>query len=102
MMTLPVFLHIEATPSSSENAALKAYLSQASILIKQYGGVPIATYDVEKAMDERSVPGVINVLSFPSRESIAAFFNDANYLAILPLREKAFSHLRFFITSERI
>jgi len=101
-MTLPVFLHIEATPNPNEKEALQSYLSQAPRLIQAHGGVPIATYDVERALDDANSPAVFVVVSFPSREAIDNFFTDRAYQAIVPLRDLGFSHLRFFITSERI
>lgn len=102
-MELPVFLHIEATPNLDESQALQAYLSQVPSIVEGYGGIPIATYDVEKALDDNpQKPAVFAVLSFPSRASIEAFFQDPDYLAIVPLRERGFNHIRFYVTSERI
>lgn len=102
IMTLPVFLHIEATPNPNEKEALQSYLSQAPRLIQAHGGVPIATYDVERALDDANSPDVFVVVSFPNRDAIDNFFADSAYQAIVPVRDRGFSHLRFFITSERI
>ena len=101
-MTLPVFLHIEATPNLNEMDALKSYLSQAPYIMKEFGGVHIATYDVERALDGADSPAVFAVISFPSRDAIDNFFEDSAYQAIVPLRDQGFSHLRFYVTSERI
>lgn len=101
-MTLPVFLHIEATPNPHEKRALHTYLSQTPQLIHAHGGIPIATYDVERALDGANSPEVFIVLSFPSRDAINNFFADSAYQALAPVRDLGFSHLRFFITSERI
>lgn len=101
-MTLPVFLHIEATPNPNEKAALHAYFSQVPSIMKQHGGVPIATYDVEHALDNEKCAAVFVVVSFPSKDAINQFFADNNYKAIVPMRDRGFSHLRFYITSERI
>jgi len=101
-MTLPVFLHIEATPNPNEKDALQSYFAQVPSVIKQYGGVPIATYDVERALDNADCAAVFVVVSFPNRNAIDNFFEDDNYKAIVPLRDRGFSHLRFYITSERI
>lgn len=101
-MTLPVFLHIEATPNPDEKDALKTYLSRVPDLIKLHGGVPIATYDVERAFDGGITPKVFTVVSFPSRESIDNLFSDEAYKAIVPIRDRGFRHLRFYVTTERI
>jgi len=64
--------------------------------------VPIATYDVERVLDGGIGPEVFVVISFPHQDSISNFFNDSSYKAIIPLRDRAFSHLKFYITTERI
>jgi len=101
-MILPVFLHIEATPNTDEMTSLQSYLNQMPTIIKEYGGVPVATYDVEKAMDGANSPTVFVIVSFPSRAAIDAFFSDPAYKEIVPLCDRGFSHLRFYVTSERI
>jgi len=101
-MTLPVFLHIEATPNPNEMEALKAYSSQVPAVAKEHGAVPIATYDVEKALDDKQAPAVFAVVSFPTRESINDFFEDPAYQALIPLRNKGFEQVRFYVTNERV
>ena len=105
-MILPVFLHIEATPkanpSSYEVDALKGYMEQASRILERHGGVKIATYDVERTIDGLDGPKVFIVMSFPTRESILALFEDPAYKSIVPLRDAGFSRIRFYVTSERI
>jgi len=101
-MMLPVFLHIEATPNPDEEEALQAYLSKAPKVIQAHGGVSIATYDVEKALDDTNHPAVFIVVSFPTRDAIDNLFTDEAYKALIPQRDKGFSHLRFYVTSERI
>jgi len=101
-MNVPVFLHIEAIPNVLEPEALQGYLSQVPLIIKQHGGVVIATYDVEQALDDKESAAVFIVVSFPSREAIDELFKDKSYQAIVPLRDKGFSHIRFYVTSERI
>ena len=96
-MTLPVFLHIEVTPNPNEMEALQSYLSQAPRLIQAHGGVPIATYDVERALDDANSPAVFVVVSFPSRDAIDNFFADRAYQAIVPVRDLGFSHLGFLL-----
>ncbi|WP_444943402.1 DUF1330 domain-containing protein [Microbulbifer sp. ZKSA006] len=99
---LPVFLHIESSPNPQETQALQAYLSKIPALIQRYGGVPIASYEVEEALDGGESAQGFAVLSFPDRAAIHALFNDTAYRALIPLRDRAFAHLRFYITSERI
>ncbi|WDE07102.1 DUF1330 domain-containing protein [Thalassomonas viridans] len=105
-MTLPVFLHIEARPNPKEMESLQAYSSQVPAIAKAHGAVPIATYDVETSLadtrDTQQIPAVFMVVSFPSRDAIMDFFKDPAYEALVPLRDRGFNHIRFYITSERI
>ena len=101
-MNVPVFLHIEATPNPNEFEALQGYLSQAPSVVNHYGGVVVATYDVECALDDKAKPAVFMVVSFPSREAIDSLFTSEAYQAIVPLRDKGFEHIRFYVTSERL
>jgi len=101
-MTLPVFLHIEATPNPNGMEALQAYSGQVPAIAQKHGAVPVATYDVESAFDSEEKPGLFAVVSFPSRDAIMNFFEDPAYQAIIPLRDRGFSRIRFYMTSERI
>lgn len=113
-MNLPVFLIIEATPNAANKAALIDYLSKVPAVFKQHGAVPIASYDIESALkldttrvvedtsDSQLVPGVIAVLSFPSKDAILTLFNSPEYQALVPIRDLAFNQLGIYIGNERI
>ncbi len=53
-------------------------------------------------MGEFDKAAVFAVLSFPSSDAITALFNDPAYLALVPERDRGFSHLRYYTVSERI
>lgn len=101
-MTQPVFLLIEATPNPIEKDAMQSYLTKASVVTKEHGGVPVATYDVETVLDDDDKPAVFAVISFPSREAIKNLFNDPAYKALIPMRDLGFSSVRYFIVNERV
>ncbi len=113
-MNLPVFLIIEATPNPAYKKELLHYLSQVPAVFKQHGAVPIASYDIESALkldatrvvedtsDSQLVPGVIAVLSFPSKDAILTLFNSPEYQALVPIRDLAFNQLGIYIGNERI
>lgn len=101
-MQLPVFLHIEATPDPQQQQALQGYLAQVPAILHKHRGVPVATYDVERVLDGKDSAKVFIVVSFPDELHIDNFFADPAYQALIPLRQKGFSHLRFYVTSERI
>lgn len=101
-MSKPVFLMIEATPNPNEMEALQAYQSKTPAIAKKYGAAPVATYDVDSALNGDKKPGVFAVLSFPNREAIDSLFSDPDYLAIIALRDLGFKDVRFYVMNERI
>mgnify|MGYP000265027438 CR=1 FL=1 len=100
-MEQPVFLMVEATPNPEQQEALQTYLGQAPEITRSHGGVPVATYNVEKALDEQEKPSIFAVFSFPARKSIDALFSDPEYQALIPARDLAFNHLRYFVVNEK-
>ena len=101
-MDQPVFLMIEATPNPNDMDALKVYQSKTPPIAKEYGAMPVATYDVDTALIGDKKPGVFVVLSFPTREAIDGLFNDPAYQALIPLRDRGFSDVRFYVVNERV
>lgn len=101
-MSIPVFLMVEATPNPDNREALSTYLSQVPSITREYGGIPIASYDVERVLDNDDKAASFAVLSFPSRQHIDALFDDPSYQALIPERDQGFSHLRYYVVSERI
>ena len=63
-MILPVFLLMEATSNMDEPEAFLDYTSRAKSIIRDYGGIVIATYDVEYVLDGSEGPTVFVVISF--------------------------------------
>jgi len=64
--------------------------------------VPVATYDVQSVMDDSDKAAAFAVISFPSRVAIGALFRDPAYVALIPERDRGFSHLRYYVVNERI
>lgn len=101
-MEQPVFLMVEATPNQEQKEALLSYQSQAPVIVKAHGGIPVAIYTVEAALDGGENPALFAVVSFPSRDAIEALFNDPAYKALTSQRDLVFDHLRYYIVNERI
>ena len=102
-METPTFLIVEATPNPENKDELQSYSSQAPAILKKYGGAPVASYNVETAMDSGENPAVVAILSFPNREAIQELLvNDPDYQQLIPLRDKGFKSIRFFVCNEQI
>ena len=100
-METPIFLIVEATPNPENMIELQSYSSQAPAIAKKHGGVPVASYNVESAIDSEEKPAAIAVFSFPNREAIQdLLINDPDYQQLIPLRDKGFKSIRFFVCNE--
>ena len=97
-MAEQTFLVVEATPNPENAEDLQKYGSQSYALMTKHGGVPIANYKVETAMDSDEKPAMIAVFSFPNREAIQDLLvNDPDYQQIIPFRDKGFKSIRLFV-----
>jgi len=101
-MNKPVFLLVEATPNIEEQESMMSYLSKAPIVTKEHGGVTVATYDVEKSLNENDNATIYSIISFPNQQEIKALFNSPAYKALVAERDRGFSYLRYHIVNERI
>jgi len=101
-MEQPVFLLVEATPEPEQHDALQYYQNCVAMATRAHGGVSVASYDVEMALDSACHPNRFAVISFPSRDAIRALFEDPAYQALIPTRDQAFRHIRYFVVNEKI
>jgi len=102
-MTTPAFLIVEATPNPENKNELQSYSAQAPTLMKKHGGVPLARYSVESMIDSVEKPAAFAVISFPSKNAIQDLLvNDPDYQKLIPLRDKGFKSIRFFVCNEQI
>ena len=102
-METTTFLVVEATPNMENENELQSYSAQSPSFLKKHGGVPVASYNVESAFDSEEKPAVIAIFSFPSPEAIQdLLINDPDYQQLIPLRDKGFKSIRFFICNKPI
>jgi len=98
-----VFLIVEATPNPHNKEDMQIYGSQAPVLMKKHGGIPVARYTVESIIGSGEKPAAIAVISFPNREAIQNLLvNDPEYQQLIPNRDKAFTSIRFLVCNEQI
>jgi len=97
-METQTFLVVEATPNPDHAEDLQKYGSQSYALMQKHGGVPVANYKVQSAMDSGDKPAMIGVFSFPNTEAINELLvNDPEYQKIIPFRDKGFKSIRLFV-----
>jgi len=96
------FMIVEATPNPENMEDLQSYGPTAYALLEKHGGVRIANYTVESAIEGGDKPGAIAVFSFPNPGAIQdLLFNDPEYQKIVPLRDRGFKSIRFFVCGEQ-
>jgi uncharacterized protein (DUF1330 family) len=71
-------------PGDVPNAEALAYLEQVEATVEPHGGKWLAQGPAE--VIEGAWPGSIVLMEFPSRGAARAWYNSADYQAILPLR----------------
>ena len=96
------FMVVEATPDPDNMEDLKNYGPKAYELLEKHGGVRIANYNVESALDGGDKPAAFAVFSFPNPDAIQnLLFNDPDYQKIVPLRDSGFKSIRYFVCGEQ-
>ena len=84
------------TPIPSKQEALnRDYFPKAGPLAKEYGGKMLGMFDVVKNAGGDINPEMIFVFEWPDVASKKAFDSDSRFLRIKPIRDEAFSLMRF-------
>ena len=73
-------------PGDVPNSAALSYLEQVEATVAPHGGKWLAQGPVDVV--EGAWPGAVVLMQFPNREAANAWYNSAEYQAILPLRVK--------------
>jgi len=82
---------------------LQSYGGQSQLFLKKHGAVKVSGYNVEASVGSDEKPAMIGIFSFPNREAIQNLLvNDPEYQKIVPLRDKGFKSIKFFIGSESV
>jgi uncharacterized protein (DUF1330 family) len=71
-------------PGNVPNEAGLSYLEQVEATVKPYGGKWLANGEADVV--EGAWPGLVVLMEFPNRAAADAWYNSAEYQAILPLR----------------
>ena len=96
------FLIVQATPDPDHMEDLQKYGAQSYGILAKHGGIPVANYTVEAAMNSDEKPAMVGVFSFPSRQAIDDLLvNDPEYQKIVPFRDKGFKEIRFLVCHEK-
>lgn len=79
------------TPNPDEAEAMTTYAQGAMPLIKASGGKPVGKFKCAEAITGSGFPQLVLVVEFPSKDAIKALFESAEYKALIPVRDKAFT-----------
>jgi uncharacterized protein (DUF1330 family) len=92
---------IEMKTDPKETEALEFYKEVAKTVRDEYGAQVLLRSDVKKTLIGTQGAETVRVIAFPSEESIHNWLNDPRYLAVKPLRDKAFSYLTLSILTSK-
>ena len=93
-------LWVEVASSPDREADKAEYIQKAGPLTVSYGGKPVKTFKVTNGLEHRHALQVAILYSFPNEQSIHDLFSDPDYIKLIPVREKAFSEIRYTIFEE--
>ncbi len=94
------YLWVEVSSSPSRETDKAEYIQKAGPITASYGGKPVKTFKTSSALDHGHALQVAILYSFPDQQSIDNLFSDPEYIKLIPVREKAFSEIRYTILEE--
>ena len=91
-------LIVHATPCPHGAEALAQYSAQAGAILKAHNGKLLNKYKVTDILTKGTVTQVVMLMEFEDDTIIDALSNGEAYQALIPLRDKAFSHISIVFT----
>ena len=73
------------------NTALNEYLGVVGPLMERAGATLISRYEVTETLSGTEPPHFVSIIAYPSDEAVAMVFKSPAYIALKPVREKAFA-----------
>tara|TARA_B110000211_G_C14066185_1_gene547758 strand:- start:716 stop:1018 length:303 start_codon:yes stop_codon:yes gene_type:complete len=80
---------------------LQEYSANTSKLMEAAGGKLISVFFTEEVLFGDNIPETLAVIEFPDAESIRNVINSGDYKKGIPLREKCFTELNYFIGNKK-
>jgi uncharacterized protein (DUF1330 family) len=96
--TLVVF---NATVNPEGKEAFAAYLAGAQPMTAAAGGVAVGSYAVMGKIAGENTPQMFMIVEFPSAQAVHALYDSAEYQALIPFRDQAFTQMEIFAVKER-
>ncbi len=97
MNTEKVFMIVTAQVNPNGQEALKSYLQASGPIFEKAGGAAVVKYKIESQIVGDQAMSLVSIMEFPSQEILEEVFKSKEYLATLPLRNKAFFKLEVFV-----
>lgn len=84
-------------PNPDNPEALQEYGEKTPVILQKFGGKPVNKKVVKEVICGAISPKAITTIEFPSEEKIYEFLNSAEYQAMIPVRDKAFSEATLIV-----
>ncbi len=99
-MENPIYLITEATKDPAYPAEFEEYVGKARTFTAKHGGSQFKTFVVKETLQAGPQPTAFAISVFPNSEAVKKLFDDPEYKKLIPMRDKAFSEIRYFLTEE--
>lgn len=99
-MNLKIFLIIIGFINSQEQESFNHYSTQINQLYDNVGAEVTSRYPIVQTLLGEEKPDFILVVEFPDQQSLQQLFTSEEYKNLVPYREKAFSKINVFISTE--
>ena len=99
-MNLKIFLIIIGFINPQEQESFNIYSTQINQLYENAGAEVTNRYPIVQTLMGDEKPNFILVVEFPNQTSLHQLFTSEDYKKLVPYREKAFSKINVFISTE--
>jgi len=92
-MSKKITMIVNSTVNPNEPEALEYYTQNAGAILKAHNGKLIAKYTNLHSITEKTLENNVMIMEFGNDDIIGVLSNGAEYQALLPYRDKAFSSI---------
>lgn len=98
-MTTKIFIIIMGFINPQEQEAFEFYKTEINKQYEQVGAVVTDRYPVLQVLAGEEKPDFVMVVEFPSPQALQQVFASTEYQKLVPYREKGFSKLNVFLST---
>ena len=86
--------------NSDGDEALETYLAVVGPLMESAGAKQISRYQVSENLSGTELPQFVSIIEYPDEGAVQSVFNSPEYIALKPIRDKAFDRYDLCVISQ--